>query len=204
MIHGVEDTKKLLKIRKADLRGFEYVSIHSPIYKGKEYETEYRNVLKIIEKVRDEIGFKIVVIHPEQFENFDLLKEFDLPYAVENMDHRKAKYKNVEDFVELFKDFDTKFVLDMNHVYVNDKTMKLAEDFADAFGDRLVECHVSGFEILHDALYLTKQIEILAAIPNKNLPIIVESGGNPEGILEKEFDYVKKYLESDNRNLTRK
>jgi len=196
MFHNAVDVDKFLQIQKSDLDGFEYVSLHAPMYMGKEQDAEYRRALLAIVEKQKEINFQCVVLHPDMFETLDMLKEFDLPYAIENMDNRKSRYKNVEDLKQLFAEFDTKFVLDLNHVYVNDQSMNLTTEFIREFGDRLTEIHLSGFEALHEPLFITKQTEILDALPDKSLPIILESGGNPPEYLEKEYGYVKEYLQN--------
>jgi hypothetical protein len=85
-------------------------------------------------------------------------------------------------------------VLDLNHCFTNDPSMRLAAEMYAAFGKRISMVHISGFEKLHEPLSRTKQLEILTAIPDKNLPIIIESGCDNIEEAKKEYEYIKNFL----------
>ena len=86
---------------------------------------------------------------------------------------------------------------DVAHVFDNDPTMKLGKDLVSAFGERICEIHVSGYNYreLHDPIHLSKQNEILDAIPSLDLPIIIESVCLNEDEVRKEFEYISAYLQ---------
>ena len=73
--------------------------------------------------------------------------------------------------------------------------MELAREFIKEFGDRLAEIHLSGYIKYHELIYVTKQREILEAIPELNIPIILEGVCTREHHDRKrEVNYVREYL----------
>jgi hypothetical protein len=113
------------------------------------------------------------------------------------MDDRKTSFRWVEDIKKILYEYPHfNFTLDLQHCFVNDPTMQLAKDFHEAFWDRLVEYHISWHhpEHLHHPLYLTKQDQIIQALENPNIPIIIESGFDEKDWLEKEIQYIKKFI----------
>ena len=191
--NGMEEFKKLAAIKADDLAGFEYISIHAPSF-YKFGETEIIEILKGLSEIHQRIKFKAVVIHPYETMNFDILRQFDLPFKLENMDWQKDFGKYADSLEDIFSKFDAGMVLDLNHCFTNDPSMRLAQDMAETFGGRIEEIHLSGFEKLHEPLFKTKQTEILQAIPDKRLPIIIESGCENIEEAKKEFEYVKNFL----------
>ena len=106
------------------------------------------------------------------------------------MDNRKESHKNPTDFDEIFsQDKNYKLVLDINHIYTNDSSMKLADIFYKKFGDRISQLHVSGYIDYHNPLFETKQMNIIKAIQDFNIPMIIESVLSVED-LEKERNYI--------------
>lgn len=190
---GVESISELSDIDPRRLEGFEYVSLHAPNLGGFTNE-ELEKYLEEIEEAQQKFNFNCVVLHPDGIENWEIFSRFNIPWAIENMDQRKDFGGSVEDLREVFEQIDAKMVIDLNHCYVNDNSMGLASDFTEAFGDRITEIHLSGFEWLHEPLFRTRQSEILEAIHDKSLPIIIESGCETVGDAKKEFEYIKSYL----------
>ena len=86
-----------------------------------------------------------------------------------------------------------KLVLDVNHCFTNDATFALTRDFYQRLGDRIVQIHLSGFQTLHEPLFLTRQKEIVYNIENSTVPIIIESILAPAD-LEREREYILKVL----------
>src|SRR3989339_861897 len=128
----------------------------------------------------------------------DLLnfQDFNIPMAIENLDNNKRAFKAVADIGKIFKLLPKcRFVLDVNHCKANDPSMGLAQDFIDSFKDRIVEIHVSGFRVYHYPIYKTKQTEILDAIHNPNLPMIIESACKSEQDAKNEIEYIKSYFQ---------
>ena len=111
------------------------------------------------------------------------------------MDKEKQKYKTAEELMKFFKmKPDWKLVLDLNHCYTNDKTMKLADDMIAGFKNRIAEIHLSGHAELHDPLFQTKQNFILDYCNKLDVPILIESVVDDVDDIKKVSDYIKNYL----------
>lgn len=184
----------LEKIQPDDLKEFDYVSLHAPIVPyGHNDQTRF--VLDTITRFHTTIRrLDRVVIHPDPVEDFSVLASAGLPIGLENMDWRKASYRQPQAFLPLFDRFpDWRLVLDVNHIFTNDPTMNLAKEFYRLLGSRITQIHVSGFRTFHDPLYLTGQNQIVEAIEHPDVPLIVESLLSP-GDLVKERDYLTEIL----------
>lgn len=115
------------------------------------------------------------------------------------MDRDKSIGKTTNSLANILNGKDFKIVLDINHCYTNDKTMKLARKFYKNFKNKIYEIHLSGYISLHEPLFKTRQIKILKAIPDNKLPIIIESECKSLDEVKKEYHYIKNYLL--NRNI---
>ena len=181
---------QLERIEKSDLEGFDYVSLHAP---GFDYNND-KETINIFEKIsnfsREIRRLDLVVFHPDTVNDFSIFDNVDFKIGFENMDHRKGSCRTVED-IELVLSQNSRFklILDVNHVWINDPTMKLAQYFYKKLGDKIAQIHLSGFKELHDPLFETKQLEIIKAIQNLDVPIIIESVVAQETI-KKERDYI--------------
>jgi len=185
-------------ISKNDLARFEYVSVHAPSF-GKLTDEETRNALDLAQKVYKKLNFNHLVIHPDEVKDWSIFEKHSFPISIENMDSRKNAGKTIESMDEIFSKYDVPMTLDLNHCFTNDSSMKLASDMAEKFKDRIGEIHLSGCDeykqpSYHDPIYQTKQQEILDAIPNGDIPIIIESACNDMTDVRQEYAYVKQYL----------
>jgi len=184
-----KDLEKLIsEIKPRDLEGFSYISLHAPMITN-------IGTLERLQKAQDIFHFNLIVIHPDEVESWNIFSKFTFPAAIENMDWKKEIGKYTESRQDIFSKFDAPLVLDLNHCKTNDPSMMLAQEMKEAFKGRIAEIHLSGFEHLHEPLFKTKQLEILAAIPDKNLPIILEGVCETVEDLKKEYEYVKNFLE---------
>ena len=184
-----EDILKLItEITVNDLIGFEYIALHAPP------TTITINTLELLQKAQDIFHFETIVIHPDEIENWEIFSRFDLPFAIENMDWTSERGKYVDSLQNIFEKIDAKMVLDVNHCYTNDPSLRLASEMTAEFGERISQIHLSGFEIGHEMLCKTKQTEIMDAISDKKLPIIIESFCETVDDVKNEFEYVKNYL----------
>lgn len=186
------DLKTILEFTKKDFTGFKHISVHSPRLSGKDAS----EILDILETIHKNICLDCVIIHPDEIADIKALSKRTFPIGIENMDSRKKFGKTKEELESLFKDHPNfGFVLDVNHVYTNDPSMKLSHELSEAFGKKTMQSHLSGFVHSHDPLSKTHQTIIIDAVP-KNTPIIIESVCNDEEEATKEFKYLKTYLES--------
>jgi len=182
------------------LRKFSYVSIHAPskeIVYGNTHETKL--AFEKIKYLSGKIKIKGIVIHPSSVEDFSIFNEFNLPFLVENMDKMQEKFTNPQHFSELRENYNFGFVLDLQHAYEHDSSMKLCKELIEIMGNRLKELHVSGMNTkLHHALvHCSDNKEAISSILKLklNIPIILE-GAFSEPLREnmkKELDYVRSF-----------
>lgn len=190
----IDSIKKGLlgQITKEDLNYFDYVSFHAPKF-------EYRNdigtmeIFEQISKINKLRKLNLVVFHPDSVQDFKIFDNVDFPIAFENMDDRKLCFKKAEEILKIPQN-NFHIVLDLNHIYVNDRSMSLASAFYKLLGDKIAEYHISGNIESHDPIYKTKQVSILKWVKDKSHPAIIESVITPEEILL-ELNYVKKILQ---------
>jgi hypothetical protein len=170
-------------------------SIHAPadiIYRN---DADTTRLLDELASYYKELNAELIVVHPDRVEDWTVFDVHPLNWAIENMDNLKPAYKSVEDLEAFFETRpEWKLVLDLNHCFSNDKTMKLAEDFIARLGHRLAEAHLSGYAGYHEPLFQTKQDIILEYCKKLEVPIVIESAFNDINDIGKEFDYIRKYL----------
>ena len=158
------------------LHHFSYVSVHAPAAPfGDNAETA--DVFAAIRAIAERCTVRHVVVHPDTVEDFSVF-ERDLGFRVafENMDVNKRAFTTPQEMRTLLDRFpNAGMVLDVNHVYTHDPTMALAREFYELCGERIIAVHVSGYETLHDPLFKTKQVEIIEAIQDRSVPLIIES-----------------------------
>lgn len=194
-IGGIDEKgDELILIKPQALLGFEHVSIHSPSKVRYGDDNSTCQLLAAIEHVCREIPIHVVVFHPDLVDCWEVLSEFKIPYAFENMDHRKEFGKSILDLKAVFLHCDAKFVLDLNHCYSMNSSMVTARELIEHFGDRLCEVHLSGFTAYHELLCETLQTEIMDALPEKDVPIILEGDCKSVIDVQREYDYVTAYL----------
>jgi hypothetical protein len=181
-------------LSKEDLESFDYVSLHSPIIQyGDNSETKL--VFEKIGNIDNIRKLDLVVIHPNTIEDFSVFDTKNFPIGFENMDNRKLTHKTSEEMKRVLENNDNySLVLDVNHVYSNDKTMSLAKEFYSKSGSRIKEIHLSGYDGYHEPLFKTKQTEIIEAIQDFNVPIINEAT-IASGDIKTEMDYMIKEIE---------
>ncbi|MBU1037121.1 hypothetical protein KKF32_03730 [Patescibacteria group bacterium] len=189
------ELSSLERIDPADLQGFTHVSLHLPS-RGIIYDnnSKTKRILELIQRTKEKLNFKWVIVHPHKVKNWNIFKNCSFTVAVENMDYKRNFGKNVEDLKKIFKNTFLKFILDINHCFTNDRSLKLVDDLYKNFKDKLCEIHVSGFIKNHEPLHLTKQKKILQAIPDCTCPIIIESVCLNEDQLKKEFTYINNFF----------
>jgi hypothetical protein len=183
----------LLADTSMDLSPFSWISLHMPdtlVYKDDE---PTHRMLSKLERLTRKFGLKNFVFHADIVQDWRVLDRYaHLPLSIENMDERKLSGRTVQDIASILDKHDFKLTLDLQHCFVNDRSMQLARDFQEVFKDRIVEYHVSGYEerFLHYPLYKTNQPEILEALKYKETPIIIESTFDEIGEQEKELAYI--------------
>lgn len=177
-----------------DLAHFSRISLHAPaIAYGLNIET--KRVFEKIDHLHSLRPLDCVVVHPDTVENFSVFRNVSWPVAFENMDWQKSNFQTAESMKCVFDAVPKAgLVLDVNHIYTNDKSMSIVNQFYDLYSDRLRQYHISGFKLLHDSLFLTKQEEILRAVKIPFVPLVIESQVPTLSALRAEIDYIQNYF----------
>jgi endonuclease IV len=177
------------------LSSFGHLSIHAPF--APEENLDYKNdefTRKIISKLRelcDILPVEGIVFHPTDVGDFGFFDSLDLPILMENMDARKDSFKNLDNIRKLRDDYNFGFVLDIEHAFENDSSMKLTKNLIEVMGDRLEEVHLSGAKrsgiaasesnnhcLVCDSEYRNGLFKFLGEL--KDIPIVLE-GTTKEG-----------------------
>lgn len=185
------------KLERKDFKDFKFLTFHLPGGIKKDHIENNKESIDFLKRVKgfhDKLKFDAIVVHPDTIEDWDLLKSFDMPFSVENMDERKTIGKTLESMKEIMSDNDFKVTLDVNHCYVNDPSMELDDEFWNEFKNRISHFHLSGYKTRHDPLVVTKQKELIEFVKDKNRPIIIESNCESIEQAREEIEYIKKYL----------
>lgn len=193
-----DNSSEIEALREDSLEEFSWVSLHAPKYKYG-YDEESKNIFEQIKQINEIRKLDLVVVHPDLVKDFSFFEGLDLPIAFENSDHRKPSYKNVEDMIKITEQYpEFSVCIDVNHAWTIDRSMKLAGSFFDNLWNRIEEIHVSGYdsiEDIHYPLYKTLQPEIVGAIRNKSIPLIIESAATSVEEMEKEKNYILEILD---------
>ena len=176
------------------LENFNYISLHAPIH-GYGYDAISRSIFRDLERLhRRSLRLNLVVFHPDTVQDFGVFRELEVPFGFENMDNRKKSFRGAYEMAELLKIVpDAKFIFDVNHLWSNDPTMESAGEFYRFLGSRLAQIHLSGYSGGHVPIHVRKQVRMLNAIQDSDVPIIIESVMPPEDLI-KELRYVEKYM----------
>jgi len=177
------------------LARFPSLTIHGPALEDFIDENAIRELARISRIVKA----KIIVIHPDKVRDFFVLEKFGLPIAIENMDIHKTNFRTVKDLEEIKNNFNFKFVLDTQHVYENDPTMKLGEELLELYGDRLSHLHVSGQtkERKHAMVHCAENKKEIVRILKKNLGVNMIAEGwfddDFPACAKRELEFLEKY-----------
>jgi endonuclease IV len=178
------DIAKVSKIS----RDFEHLSIHAPVRIDFSYGNGSKSeqaVIARLEKICSLIDITVVVFHPDTIVDFEVVGGWNFPVALENSDWRKVIGKTFRSMKMLIKKAQVPMVLDVNHIFSNDRSMESFENYTDEFGEHIAEFHVSGFdkEKLHIPLHSVDQKNLAAVLPfvrQHGAPIIIESAFEKE------------------------
>lgn len=174
-LHHVADLPRLAALRP-HLGLFSRVSLHLPCDCRYGDDAATRALLAAATAFAADVGAQVVVVHPDLVDDWGVFDDFPAPWAVENMDDRKAGFRTPEDFQAFFAAHGAwRLVLDLAHCKVNDPTMALADGFIAAFRDLIVEVHLSGYVQFHEPLSRTRQDDVIRRAAVLAVPVILES-----------------------------
>ncbi|MBN2095072.1 MAG: hypothetical protein JW727_03415 [Candidatus Aenigmarchaeota archaeon] len=183
---------------QALMKNFRYVTIHAPwknVGYGRGIKTE--RILIHLRYLCQKFPVKGIVVHPDTVFDFQKLEKSGLPILLENVGRKKFG-ADTEVFRTIRDRFNFGFVLDIEHAYDNDPTMKLAEEFYGVMGDRLRHMHVSGHRgsEMHVPVFLSDNRETVAEFLEEHSkhPIILEGiiSKDVQERLRDELNFVRK------------
>jgi hypothetical protein len=193
-INKMEDLPKLGTIIPF-AQGFTRKSIHLPVHFTYRSDEKTKQLLDEIASFSRQIQAELLLVHPDLVEDWSVFDLYNENWAIENMDNRKECYKTPEELQTFFEQRPHwKFVLDVNHCFSNDETMKIAKQFLASCGDHLAEIHLSGYTEYHEPLFQTQQESILNVCKPLNVPIVIESTFDQVDDLKREYDYISSRL----------
>ena len=184
------------------LSDFKYISMHSPgigvIYKK---DTRTREILNKLEKAYVHFDCSSLVVHPALVEDWSVFDDFSFNLAIENMS-KDVPFYLPEQLKEIFKkDKNYSMTLDVKHAFESNSGRKdLPAELYEAFEDKIVEIHLSGYnpnakKHEHKPLIVTNHPEIVNFVKDKqHIPIIIESDCEDVEQMKAEFEYIKKIL----------
>jgi len=202
MLHSVESVDSLKNLKSDDLQGFKYISIHGPSHKVMNTldSKGHRKVLDGLQECYERLKFDCLVLHPgEWIADWEIFNDYSLPIAFENMDWRHKIASDIPSLKEIFSNKNFKMVLDFNHCYTHDPSMELANKMYKEFKNIIKHFHLSGIKDHNDAhipLYRSQREIIIGALPDSDLPIMLETTFEDMEDARKEVEYVREVLEN--------
>ena len=172
----LEELEPLIEaLPSLDLHQFSYVSFHAPSWFPPESEEWVLEQLKTVAARH----FPIIV-HPDAIANPDRWQDLGSNLTIENMDKRKPIGRNVKELRAVFERLPlAKFCFDIGHARQVDPTMTEAALLLRAFGDRLVEVHMSEVNTAsrHDPISQNAVMAFsrVAGFIQEDIPIILEA-----------------------------
>lgn len=170
-----EVTELMSSLRRLELSGFSYVSVHAPSRFAKMSETE------VVEVLRPCIEMGIPVIaHPDALRDPRAWAAFGHLLCIENMDNRKPTGRTADELEPFFEALpEAGFCFDVAHARQVDGTMIEARALLRRYGDRLRQVHFSEIDAAgrHFGLSIlsVRAAQRIAHLIPESIPIVLES-----------------------------
>jgi hypothetical protein len=180
-----------------DLDRYRYVSVHAPSRLRTVKETEVARLLRPCIERRWP-----VVLHPDAIGDHGCWEDFGDLLCLENMDKRKPAGRTAAELEVHFERLPhASLCLDFGHARQIDPTLGIARQILEAFGDRLVQLHLSELDAASRHVPLSMATvwavrEIARGIPE--VPVILESMVEVGGIA-KELEMASRCFEVPQR-----
>jgi hypothetical protein len=149
-------------------------------------------------------GVTVALTHPIKTDgnypvkSYEMMISAGVPLALENMDSRKESGFNLAELERLVTSLGCGFVLDAQHAYEHDHSMRYASDLFELMKDHLVHLHVSGetkdniHSLVHKATNAKEIIEFVGQVLiRKNVPLILEGKYTTSDELRQEIEFLK-------------
>lgn len=203
-----KDDKRILSLTGSERFGnFNYVGLHIPDFDQK-LDSEYQ--ISLTKKLVNTHKVMAVLIHPLKVAGeyprkyFDNMIAAEIPLAIENMDSRKESGFEIKELNQLVFGCNIKFVLDVQHAYEHDASMKYALDLFDSLCEKLTHLHISGqtknniHSLVHKAENSKAIVELIGKIlSKKKIPLILEGEYKNLEELSAEIEFLTKELRVD-------
>ena len=198
--------KRFLSLRQGGLLGgqvFDYRSLHLADVNDQEPERQF----EIAEEVMLYCGASVALTHPLKVLGeypvacYERMVASGIPLALENMDSRKDSGFLLQELEYLVKATGCSFVLDVQHAYEHDSTMKYADDLLEVLKGELAHLYVSGqtsgnnHSLVCKAANAKQIIEFVGRVLSvKNVPLILEGEYATAEELQQEIDFLASEL----------
>lgn len=156
------------------LTQYSYISFHAP---SSFTEQEEPLLIRLLQRLPEHWP---IVVHPDAIHDVSSWRSLASRLAIENMDKRKGIGRSVAELIGFF-DFlpGSRMCLDLGHARQVDSSMVGAYQLLKAFGDRIVQLHVSEVDTFnqHDVISRAAALafsQVRRFIP-QNAAIILES-----------------------------
>jgi len=176
----------------AYIDNYTHRSFHLP---GLSSDRVTQGILDKVKEFHERHNFHAILLHPDTIDSpqtWRALQLSGLPIAIENMDKRKKSGFRIEELKEIIYKFNFGLVLDVQHAYEHDPTMRYAEMLLEELGDKIVYLHVSGendqsyHALVKDSTNREEILNFLKKLYSQiNVPIILEGDySNPIELAE--------------------
>jgi hypothetical protein len=181
------------------LKSLKFNTLHAPcdyVFTG---NNKSKELLKKMESIYELINAKNIVFHTCCFQNnYDILKNYNFNYSIENEDNSKDYFNKIKDLNNfLIKNKNYKFTFDFAHAYTvyEDKII----EFIKALNDKIVQVHLAKIKINHHYFIHKSNIEDLMKKFKESISdkVIITSELCLESMdelkhLAKELEYLRK------------
>lgn len=165
-----------------DFNGYEHVSIHAPSTFTASEEPGIAAALLPLAR-----NGWFVILHPDTIHDAREWRAFGEQLCIENMDIRKPVGRTVQELLSVFALLpQASFCFDVAHACQCDPSMGEAVRLLEAFGDRLVEVHVSELDVESRHVRLSakgiRACRVVAERIPRGVPAIIEAPVRPHEI----------------------
>jgi len=176
---------------------FRHISLHLSDYDDSQPEFSQISLVKKVFERRRPIA---CLIHPLRIPEsyLEALVNQGIPIVIENMDKNKNSGYVLKELELLLRNFGLKFVLDIQHAFEHDPTMKYAMDLFQMAGNKLVYFHVSGETKDNNHVLVNRSenckaiTDFLGAVFSEiNVPIILEGEYTTADEVSQEIEFLK-------------
>jgi len=178
-----------------DLSRYSYISFHAPSF----FEADEEGMLiRLLNILPDSWP---IVLHPDAIHDPSLWEHLAPRLAIENMDRRKGTGRSADELADFFTILPAaKMCLDLGHARQVDSSMVGAYQLLRAFGDRIVQLHVSEVDTFNRHDLISRAAEIAFCQIRQFIPpsaaVILESRVQ-ESEIQSEAEKVWKILHGD-------